>query len=138
MKIKQHDNIIGQHCPAILTHEDAPPHDLVVQARNAIFEQELWQELHREGRNLHNQGVRCDNNEIRFGCVNGFEIVLDLIPGDELDDPFLNTLEKHNNLATVVWISLHVLLSQAHKERYRRRVQKPLPIGAGPPPTIVS
>lgn len=123
----------GQLFPAAVASDDAPLLALVLRARNAIFVDELWQELNREGRALINHGVRCHSEAITCTLSNSKRIVLDLLPGED-EDVSLESFENHedDHIAKMVYSAVHLLLSYAHHQSYRRRSQPPPPISSRP------
>jgi hypothetical protein len=107
----------------------------ILIARNTIYEEELWQELHRESRVLANQGVRVVGTEIYFPMTSRKDIVLDLVP---IEAENLKFRKDDNDEATAEMISLalHLLLSHSHGQNLRRRSQMPPPITNRPPPNL--
>lgn len=59
------DVVVGSSAvPAITDAETSSIEDLILQARNAIYEEELFHEINREARILTNQGVRIVDSKV--------------------------------------------------------------------------
>lgn len=111
------------------TSEEMPVETLLLQARNSIYDEELYHELHREARNLTNQGVQSSDGKISIPYEDGKHIEIDLMPSTHDGD-----LQHENNICAGIAISLRVLLSHAHRQNLRRRVQPPPPMREGKTP----
>ncbi|KAK1971978.1 RNA polymerase II mediator complex component SRB4 [Colletotrichum sublineola] len=95
--------------------------DHVLEARNTIFAQELWHELHREAHSLASYGVRANNETINFNPVSGPSLTLEL---ETLDDGAPAVGESTDNvLAEATHLSLHILLSHAHRLNELQRLR---------------
>jgi len=103
--------------------EDMPIEQQIFQARNAIFDEELLSELHREARNLVNQGVRCIGEAVQVPYEADKYIEIDL-----LDRGLVGASHNNNNIADAIAIALRILLSHAHRQNLHRRSQPPPPI----------
>lgn len=108
---------------------------LILEARNTIYEEELWQELHRESRLLANQGVRVVGTEIWCPMTSRKNIVLDLVPIEAENFKFRND-DNDEAAAEMISLALHLLLSHSHAQNLRRRSQMPPPITSRPPPNV--
>ncbi len=110
---------------------------IILRARNTIFEEELWQELNREARTLANQGVRLLGDEIICSMSSTKRIVLDL---EHLEDNETSRQPAASNeddtTAELISLSLHLLLSYAHRQNLRRRSLPPPPLSNRPPPNL--
>ncbi|KAK1992148.1 RNA polymerase II mediator complex component SRB4 [Colletotrichum falcatum] len=99
--------------------------DRVLEARNTIFAQELWHELHREAHSLASYGVRANNDSINFNPVSGPSLTLEL---ETLDDaapaPAAGGASTEDNvLAEATHLGLHILLSHAHRLNELQRLR---------------
>ncbi|KAK2030256.1 RNA polymerase II mediator complex component SRB4 [Colletotrichum zoysiae] len=96
--------------------------DRVLEARNTIFAQELWHELHREAHSLASYGVRANNDSITFNPVSGPSLTLEL---ETLDDgaPTVSASTDDNVLAEATHLGLHILLSHAHRLNELQRLR---------------
>lgn len=111
------------------TCEEVPTETLLLRARNSVYDEELYHELHREARNLTNQGVRSIDGKISIPYEHDQRIEIDLVPCTQDGD-----LQPEDNICAGIAISLRVLLSHAHRQNLRRRVQPPPPIREGKTP----
>ena len=114
--------------------EDMPIERQILQARNNIYDEELHSELHREARNLMNQGVRCVDDMIQLPYGADKQIEIDLIDC-EVDQ--VTTSQDENSIATALAVALRILLSHAHRQNLHRRSQPPPPIMEGKRPRPV-
>ncbi|OHE96621.1 RNA polymerase II mediator complex component SRB4 [Colletotrichum orchidophilum] len=95
--------------------------DRVLEARNTIFAQELWHELHREAHSLASYGVRADNNSINFKPSSGPSLTLEL---ETLEDSAATVGTSPDNvLAEATQLGLHILLSHAHRLNELQRLR---------------
>ncbi|GKT92503.1 LOW QUALITY PROTEIN: RNA polymerase II mediator complex component SRB4 [Colletotrichum tofieldiae] len=99
--------------------------DRVLEARNTIFAQELWHELHREAHSLASYGVRANNDSINFNPTSGPSLTLEL---ETLDDSAATVSASADNvLAEATHLGLHILLSHAHRLNELQRL-RPTPL----------
>ncbi|OLN85716.1 Mediator of RNA polymerase II transcription subunit 17 [Colletotrichum chlorophyti] len=95
--------------------------DRVLEARNTIFAQELWHELHREAHSLASYGVRVTNSAITFNPSSGPSLTLEL---ETLEDSATTVDElPDNSLAESTHLGLHILLSHAHRLNELQRLR---------------
>lgn len=127
--IRQNVPILSSVKSSERTSEEIPVETLLLQARNGIYDEELYHELHREARNLSNQGVRSIDGKVSIPYEDDKLIEIDLMPSTQDGD-----LQPENDICTGIAISLRVLLSHAHRQNLRRRVQPPPPIREGKTP----
>lgn len=109
--------------------EDLPVEALLLRARDNIYDEELYHELHREARDLTNHGVRSIDGIISLPYEHDKQIEIDLQPS--LDD---NSSQPENNICAGIALSLRILLSHAHRQNLRRRSQPPPPLREGKTP----
>lgn len=123
----------------LLEAETSPLEALVQQARDSLFDEELFHELTKEARNLLSSGVRITSDCILIPLEAPKqeksrrlslslrkpkrEILVDLV---DLNEPSISESDTAN--AIVVYLRLG--LSHAYKERYARRTQPPLPLSS--------
>ena len=105
--------------------DEMPIERQILQARNSIFDEELHSELHREARNLVNQGVQCFGDTIQLPYKGDKHLEIDLIDPDQ--DP-VPPSQEDDNIATAISLALRILLSHAHRQNLHRRSQPPPPI----------
>jgi mediator of RNA polymerase II transcription subunit 17, fungi type len=109
--------------------EDLPVEALLVRARDSIYDEELYHEMHREARDLTNQGVRSIDGMISLPYEHDKHIEIDLLPSLEE-----NSSQPEINICAGIALSLRILLSHAHHQNLRRRSQPPPPLREGKPP----
>lgn len=97
----------------------------ILRARDSLFEEELHAEMHREARNLTNQGVSCIGDLIQLPYESDKFIQIDLIGiGDTASEDF----QDEGTLPTAISMALQILLSHAHRQNLRRRARSPPPL----------
>ncbi|KAF4278761.1 RNA polymerase II mediator complex subunit [Aspergillus fumigatus] len=99
----------------------------ILQARDTLYEEELFHELFREARIMGSQGVTTRQNLVQFPVSEEQEILLDLVDPDQevyVDDEATKS-EEHNVLADALAHSIRILLCYAHRQNLRRRTQPP-------------
>lgn len=96
----------------------------VLEARNALFSQELWHELTRESRTLAAYDVRAQDSRLQIGLKDGSSITLELMSVDSL--PSSDELLPENNIAESISIALQIMLSHTHKNTELMRT-RPFP-----------
>ncbi|KAI9782781.1 MAG: RNA polymerase II mediator complex subunit [Candelina submexicana] len=127
VRVQKYDTIIGTSTlPNIHTETEPSVEDLILRARNTIFEEELFHEITREARVLANQGVRNPGSTIQIPTSEHQSVLVDLVQLDEAL-PQAN-ITTSNTLAESIALSLRILLSYAHRQALRRRSQLPPPI----------
>lgn len=97
----------------------------ILKARNSIFDEELHHELHREARNLVNQGVRCIDGRVLLPHETDKQIEIDLVSPE---DEEIETTSDESTIADAIALSLRILLSHAHRQNLHRRSQIPPPL----------
>ncbi|KAI9929466.1 hypothetical protein ASPWEDRAFT_172880 [Aspergillus wentii DTO 134E9] len=100
----------------------------ILQARDTVYEEELFHELVREARVIAKQGVTTRQNLIQFAVSDEQEIMLDLV--DVNQDSANDEQESHEQdvLADALAYSIRILLAYAHRQNLRRRTQVPPPL----------
>ncbi|KAH6697469.1 mediator of RNA polymerase II transcription subunit 17 [Plectosphaerella plurivora] len=115
--------------PSASSDATAPLQTRVLEARNGIFSQELWHELHRESHQLASYGVRANDNQIIYAPENGPKITFGLEEATEALEalpPSDDASALDHKLAELTQRALHVLLSHAHRQNEVQR-RKPSP-----------
>jgi mediator of RNA polymerase II transcription subunit 17, fungi type len=97
----------------------------VLEARNTIFSQELWHELHRESHTLASYGVKTDGSSLIYKTGAGDTIRLELVTLGSDESPSEATSESH--LAEAIHLCLHILLSYCHRQNETSRLRPTLP-----------
>lgn len=107
----------------------------ILNARNSIFDEELHHEIHREARNLVNQGVRCVGTRILIPFELNKQLEIDLVSTE--DNSPDNTAEHNIGSGRIVQnaiLVLRILLSDAHRQNLRSRSKKPPALRESKPP----
>lgn len=103
----------------------------ILQARDTVYEEELFHELVREARIMGSQGVTTRQNLIRFAVSEEQEIMLDLADTDlESFSEDTDMIGSHEDdvLADAIAHATRILLSYAHRQNLHRRTQPPPPL----------
>jgi mediator of RNA polymerase II transcription subunit 17 len=99
------------------------------QARDTLFEEELFHELVREARAIASFGVTTRQNLIQVPGSDDLEILLDLVSVDEVDlQPERDITRQGATLAQGMAHAIGILLAYAHRQNLRRRSQIPPPL----------
>ncbi len=107
----------------------------ILNARNSIFDEELHHEIHREARNLVNQGVRCVGTSVLIPFESNKQLEIDLVSteDDNLDNATEDNIESTRMVENAI-IVLRILLSYAHRQNLRSRSKKPPALRESKPP----
>ncbi|KAL4890641.1 mediator of RNA polymerase II transcription subunit 17 [Aspergillus ambiguus] len=101
----------------------------IFQARDTLYEEELFHELFREARILGNQGVITRQNLVQIPVSEEQDILLDLVDVEQgLPPDESSNSHEHDTLANSVSHSIRILLAYAHRQNLRRRTQPPPPL----------
>ncbi|PYH42861.1 mediator of RNA polymerase II transcription subunit 17 [Aspergillus saccharolyticus JOP 1030-1] len=101
----------------------------ILQARDTVYEEELFHEMVREARILGSQGVTTRQNLVQVPVSEDQEILLDLVDVDQGEPAETEThTNEHDTLADAVAHSIRILLAYAHRQNLRRRTQPPPPL----------
>ncbi|KAL4988862.1 mediator of RNA polymerase II transcription subunit 17 [Aspergillus falconensis] len=128
VRVKRGDRIVG--CSKVCR----PPQDAesiesrILQARDTVFEEELFYEIMREARILGTQGVTTRQNLVQVPVSEEQEILLDLVDWDQDRDPEAADSTEQDVFADSVAHSIRILLTYAHRQNLRRRTQPPPPL----------
>ncbi|KAK4547522.1 hypothetical protein LTR36_000478 [Oleoguttula mirabilis] len=101
-------------------------------ARDSLFDEELYHEMVRESRLQASIGVSMKGNAIIFKpsqerAANATEVLFELISLDEDHTPQAES-HSQNDAAQAIAIAARLLLTQAHRERLKKRSQVPPPL----------
>ena len=101
----------------------------ILQARDTVFEEELFHELVREARAIASFGVTTRQNLIQIPASDDLEILLDLVDVDENNlQPDQGISQQGNSLAEGLAHTIRILLAYAHRQSLRRRTLPPPPL----------
>lgn len=101
----------------------------ILQARDTVYEEELFYELIREARAIASFGVTTRQNLIKVPASDELEILLDLVDADEDNSqPEHDITQRGTTLAEGLAHTIRILLAYAHRQNLRRRTQLPPPL----------
>jgi mediator of RNA polymerase II transcription subunit 17 len=108
---------------------DGTIEDRILQARDTVYEDELFHELVREARAIASFGVTTRQNLIQIPASDNLEILLDLVDTDEnTSEPEHGISQQGTSIAEGLAHTIRILLAYAHRQNLRRRTQLPLPL----------
>ncbi|GAQ10081.1 mediator of RNA polymerase II transcription subunit 17 [Aspergillus lentulus] len=131
VRVKGHGTITGCSRPYRSAAQDPDSIEgRILQARDTLYEEELFHELFREARIMGSQGVTTRQNLVQFPVSEEQDILLDLVDPDQeaYVDGEETKSEEHNVLADALAHSIRILLCYAHRQNLRRRTQPPPPL----------
>ncbi|KAJ5163936.1 Mediator complex subunit Med17 [Penicillium coprophilum] len=103
--------------------------DRILQARDTVYEEELFHELVREARAIASFGVTTRQNLVRIPASDDLEILLDLVDTTENAlQPQHDISQQGTSLAEGLAHTIRILLAYAHRQNLRRRTQLPPPL----------
>ena len=105
----------------------------ILQARNDIFDEELFHELYREARTLTNRGVRCNSDTIIIPSESDNRILVDVVPVDTAEDEPASFPRSETDFVNILANVFRLLLSHAHRQNLKRRSQPPPALTEKPP-----
>ncbi|PNS13778.1 hypothetical protein CAC42_3271 [Sphaceloma murrayae] len=143
VRIKKGKEVLGESHIKENDDDEADVGTRIKMARDSLFEEELWHEAMREGREMGGYGVHMKGNTIvmPLGYVDEPSQDLDSFSSLEID---LVSTEDHYNpakpdrSANGIATALRLLLSNTHRERLERRSQVPLPLSSEKPDRPIS
>lgn len=125
VRVKQGSQISSSTSPRKLASTNVESvEQRILQARDSVFEEELFQELSREARAMASCGVTTRQNLIQVPVADDVEILVDLVD----DDVDRDLQGPSTMLADGLAHSLRLLLAFAHRQNLSRRTQVPLPL----------
>ncbi|PGH31893.1 hypothetical protein GX50_05328 [[Emmonsia] crescens] len=132
VRVQHDDQIIGvsKLIPLELAAGEDAIESRIRLARDALYEEELFHEINREARTLLQHGIESKQNLIQFQANDNQQILIDLVGLDEGISDSDQQGHEEDALAETVAQSLRLLLSHAHRQKYRRRTQIPPPVTA--------
>lgn len=129
VQIRQAGQIVGtSDVPTLAPDIETSIEDRIRQARNALFEEELFHELNREARVLANLGVETTKDRVRYKSTEDQRVFIHLVDLEEETE--MRDLGPQDILAKSIATSLRLLLSYAHRQNLHQRSQAPAPLTA--------
>ena len=142
-RVLQNNTTIACSTGKIDSMDDDSLDSNMVRARDNIFDVELFDVLCREGRLLTSRGIRCNDKTISIPLEDDKVILIELVDQIRNVPPPLpeDVPKTYQRLPQLAIIALRLLLLHSHRQNYRRRTRKPLPISERPmqriPPVIL-
>lgn len=120
--LEKNGRVVGRSSLPKPLPQDAPLEDVVLEARDTIYAQELWHEMNREGRLLLSYGVRIESGMLSYSLDKDTQIVFTLHPLEEnLEDEGTSRSLPEDGRAEALSAALHQLLMYAHRVNSQRR-----------------
>lgn len=138
MQVKRDSRTTGcSRIPTWPSNEESSIEDRILQARDTLYEEELFHELSREARIMASQGVVTGQNLIQFQECGGQDIILELVDVNENWDSrsAADRVPEDDTLSDGIAHAIRILLSYAHRQNLRRRRQIPPPLTPKKRPT---
>ncbi|KAF2084942.1 hypothetical protein K490DRAFT_68144 [Saccharata proteae CBS 121410] len=146
VRISQNGKILGSSRQAELSTDSAKEReleDLIMRARDSLFEEELFHEMTLESRQLLSYNVRFRDHVIvlpidaakssSLNIQSQRQVLIDLVPLDELDEE--SDGHSEDSFARNILLGLRLLLTHAHSQKLLRRSQSPPVLTDRPSPT---
>lgn len=131
--IVRNDQITGAFLPRPTTQGNPPSIEAqITEARDSLFEQELFHEITREARLIANQGVLRRAQSVEVAVGDHFQIRLAF--GEE-QNKVASLRPEDDDIAQFLGMSLRLLLVAAHQQNLARRSQRPPAMVPKPRPT---
>lgn len=134
VSVRRDGKTVGRsYLPSLSEDSETTLESRIRHARDSIFDEELFREATRESRMMASLGVSMDGNTIRIptesaSVHNSSELHLELRPLAEETGTQINPANPDDVLAQAVAISARMLLTQAHRERLKKRSAVPSPL----------
>lgn len=133
VRVKDRGQITGSstlHKPG--SNADDSIEGRILQARDTLYEEELFHELIREAHLLAGRGITTRRDSIQVSAADEQEILVDLVDVDQDFPPneFEVPSHQHDHLADSIFHTIHILFAFAHRQNLHRRTQIPQPLSA--------
>ncbi|KAK1052153.1 RNA polymerase II mediator complex subunit [Friedmanniomyces endolithicus] len=131
--LKRGEVVVGcSRKPALRNDGEVALEARIRRARDSLFDEELYREMLRESRGQASLGISTKGNGIVLKPDSGesphaSEVVFELVSLDEVEDEAGETREQ-DSLAQAIALAARMLLSQAHREKVKKRSAVPLPM----------
>ncbi|TKA23327.1 hypothetical protein B0A50_07535 [Salinomyces thailandicus] len=131
--LKQKGEVLGSsRMPSLADDDEKTLEARIRHARDSLFDEELYQELVREGREHVSLGINLTGDGISFtppqlDGSEGIEVLLELVSLNEMDAQS-SFSGPQNSAAQAIALAARLLLMQAHRERLKKRSQVPKPM----------
>ncbi|KAJ5771420.1 uncharacterized protein N7511_003471 [Penicillium nucicola] len=129
VRVMQDGRLIGRSKSTSPTNDEQTIESRILQARDTLYEEELFHELVREARATASYGVTTRQNLIRIPVSDNLEILLDLVDMDENEPQSEQDISQNGTrIAEGLSHTIHILLAYAHRQNLHRRTLLPLPL----------
>jgi mediator of RNA polymerase II transcription subunit 17 len=118
--VSQHDDTTGV--------DDHTAEAAILQARNNIFDEELFHEMYREARTMTNRGVKCIGDGISIPLEDGITMYTDLKDVHSMDTAISNPSDKYSKLPQLAVTALRILLAHSYRQNHLRRTKQQPPL----------
>lgn len=128
VQVKSRHELLATTSDPILVPESLE--ESILQARNNIFDEELYHEMSREARTLTNRGVKCVGDGIVIPLEDDIHLLVSLFDEDDsstLALPSTRSTEFHD-APELAATAFRLLLSHSHRLHYARRTELPPPL----------
>ncbi|CCU77470.1 RNA polymerase II transcription subunit 17 [Blumeria hordei DH14] len=132
VRIETNGSKTGSTTTPLLVPDNAPVQALILQARNTLFAEELWQELQREARFLCSFGVSSTSSTVTLTLTPQKRALIDIVP--LCAQSISESRGKDDFFASGIHTALHLGLTWSHRLVRRRRAQPPQPVTSNPLP----
>ncbi|KAK3679370.1 RNA polymerase II mediator complex subunit [Recurvomyces mirabilis] len=134
VEIRCGQEVVGSsRLPRLVGEDDLTLETRIRHARDSLFDEELYHELVRESRSATSLGVSMKGSSICFHSGadddgDRAEVSFDLVSLDDSDNVSAKGGLEQDSVAQAIALASRLLLTQAHRDRLRKRAEVPLPI----------
>ena len=112
----------------LLKEEQHSAEQAILQARNNLFDEELFHEIYREARMMTSRNVKCVRDGISLPMESDITMFIELRDVGNMEDPATKPSKQFEQLPQLALTAMRILLSASHRANYLRRtsLQPPL------------
>ena len=129
--LQRNRKIVGMsRLPEVFDVEETTLEARIRNARDSLYDEELYHEMIRESRSLASLGMSMKGPAIHYGSdLSDLQVSFDLVSLDDDNNHSNGLLEVADNAsAQAILLAARLLLSQAHRDRLHKRSQVPPPL----------
>ncbi|KAL1589129.1 Mediator of RNA polymerase II transcription subunit 17 [Cladosporium halotolerans] len=132
--VVRNGNVTGRsYLPAVSDDSETTLEARIRHARDSIFDEELFREMTRECRAMVSLGVTMRGQTIRLPTATmnesaSTEVHLDLVPLEQETGVEVNASNPDDATAQALALGSRLILSQAHRDKLKRRSEFPAPM----------
>ena len=135
--VRRNGNVVGiSKLPAFHRSEETALESRIRQARDGLFDEELYHEMVRESRSLASIGVHMDGSAVRFGehslPDDKVEVSFDLHSLEEDNDSDIGPSRDEDWFAQALVLAARMLLHQGFCDKLKMRTEVPAPLSDKP------